>query len=171
MGLFDNLSKTLRQGADFAKKGTELIKKQSELFIKEESIKSDISVEKKKLARKMNALAARAYELYSKNEIDDPEMIDICKVIKTLRWSIDDKWRAIEKLKRQSLKLDSDFEDETADEDWDNDSELFNNSKKNADGNVSKKEGSDENADSNDEPEDDEEIEDKDSAENADERS
>jgi len=100
MSFLDEIQKKLKQGQEFAKKGTEFAIRQAERSIKSESIKVDIAALKKDLDKKMIALAVKAYDLYEKNAIDDEEIIELCKNIKTLRWQIDEKWNEVEKIKK-----------------------------------------------------------------------
>ena len=120
MSLFDKIPKSIKKGAEFVKKGTELIVRQADRSIRVEAIKADIASDKKRLSKKMEALAARAYELYENNEIDDREMIDVCRSIKKIRWEIDDKWSEIEKIRKAERRAV-----ESLDDDWENDRESF----------------------------------------------
>ena len=105
MNLFEGLSKTLKQGTELAKKGAEIIAKQTEKSIKIESLKADITTEKKQLDKKMKRLASRIYSMYEKNEIEDPELIEMCKEIKKIKWNIEKKYSEIETLRKTTVSL------------------------------------------------------------------
>ncbi len=103
MSFFEELQKKVQKGTELARKGTEYALKQAERSLKTEAVKVDISALKKKADRKMMSLAMKAYELYENNNVDNEEMVEICKEIKTLRWQIDEKWNEIDALKKEEV--------------------------------------------------------------------
>ena len=121
MNLFEGLSKTLKQGTELAKKGAEIIAKQTEKSIKIESLKADITTEKKQLDKKMKRLASRIYSMYEKNEIEDPELIEMCKEIKKIKWNIEKKYSEIETIRKTTVSL----KDEPEKDPWEDDEENF----------------------------------------------
>ncbi len=92
----------LEIGKELAKNGTEYAFKKAEKALKIESIKVDISAFKKQTEKKMLTLAARAYEMYETDSLENPELIELCREIKMLRWKTEEKWNEIEVIKKEN---------------------------------------------------------------------
>lgn len=119
--LFDNLKKKLQKGSELAKLGADYAMKKAEQSIRTEAIKVDINKLKKQCDKKMNSLAAKTYELYENNKLDNDEIIELCRDIKMLRWKIEEKWNEIDKLKtdEKAPEVREEPKDESCDEETD----------------------------------------------------
>lgn len=104
MTLFDKVSEQVRKGQQIAQRGKEMAIRKAEKTLKIERMKMEVSDLKKKKDSKMKAMATKVYELYTQNNLTNPELIGYCQEIKTLQWQIDEKWTEINHLKAEDAR-------------------------------------------------------------------
>lgn len=92
MSLFDKVGQQ-------AKKGLDMAIRSSEKMMRIERLKLDIAEFKRKKTSFMKELANKVYEEYTKNMVQDPELIRVCQEIKSQQWQIDERWTEINNLK------------------------------------------------------------------------
>ena len=50
----------------------------------------------------MRTLARKVYELYTRNELKEPDLVNFCQELKTLQWQIDERWTEVNHHKSES---------------------------------------------------------------------
>lgn len=95
MGLVDKVSEGVRKGKAFVQQSKELAIRKSEQMLKIERLKMEINDLRKMKDNRMKALARKVYELYTRNELKEPELVNFCQELKTLQWQIDERWTEI----------------------------------------------------------------------------
>jgi hypothetical protein len=97
--LYEKGSELMRKGKDVLVGGRDAAIRKSEKVIKIERIKMDIKTMKEDKEEHLKELARKVYEMYTRNNLNDPELISICQDVKTIQWQIDEKWTEINNLK------------------------------------------------------------------------
>ncbi len=101
MSLYEKSSELIRKGKKLIKSGREMAVRKSERVLKIERIKMDIKTLKKDKEEILKDLARKVYEIYTQNNLTNPELVSICQDVKTIQWQIDEKWTEINNLKAQ----------------------------------------------------------------------
>ena len=95
----------VKKGAEYVvEKGGELRDKaikSSEKFARSHGLKLDVDTIQEKKQKKLKQLSYLVYNLYTKNEINHPEINAICQEIKNLQWQIDEKRTEIDMIKHE----------------------------------------------------------------------
>jgi hypothetical protein len=106
----------VKKGAEFvAEKGGELRDKaikSSEKFARTQGIKLDVENLQEKKQKKLKQLSYLVYNLYSKNEINHPEINALCQEIKGLQCQMDEKRIEMDMIKKEKGEYgssDNDF--------------------------------------------------------------
>jgi hypothetical protein len=99
MTFLEKVSEHVKKGKEIAQRGKELAIKKAEKSLHIERLKIDIDELRKKKDRDMRTLARKVYELYCQNQLDNPELVNLCQEIKTNQWQIDEKWSEVSHLK------------------------------------------------------------------------
>lgn len=99
--LYEKGSELIRKGKEMIKEGRDYAIRKSERLLKIERIKGDIKTLKKEKEEKLKDLARKVYELYTQNQLSNPDMLEICQDIKAMQWQIDEKWTEVNNLKAQ----------------------------------------------------------------------
>lgn len=95
MGLVDKVSEGISKGKQIVQQSKEMAIRKSEQMLKIERLKMEINDIRKMKDARMKALARKVYELYTHNELKDPELVNFCQELKTLQWQIDERWTEI----------------------------------------------------------------------------
>lgn len=103
----DKMTEQMKKGRSLAQQLPERAMKTAEFALKTEGLKVDVAALKKKKDRYMMLLASKAYELYSRNSLDEPEMLALCREIKSVQWEIDEKIADISVVKEEKLRFES----------------------------------------------------------------
>jgi hypothetical protein len=101
LSLYEKGSELVRKGKDLLRTGRDLAIRKSERVLKIERIKMDIKQLKKDKDDLLKELARKVYELYTQNNLTNPELLSICQEIKAMQWQVDEKWTEINNLKAQ----------------------------------------------------------------------
>lgn len=99
MAIPDRISEGIKKGKELVKKGKEIAIREAEKAMKIERLKMDIQDLKKQKEHKMKIISNRVFELYTKNQITDSDLLSLCQDIKTVQWQIDEKWGEINSVK------------------------------------------------------------------------
>lgn len=99
MTLPDKISAGIKKGTELVKKGKEIAIREAEKAMKIERLKMDIQDLKKQKEHKMKIISNRVFELYTKNQITDSDLLSLCQDIKTVQWQMDEKWGEINTVK------------------------------------------------------------------------
>jgi hypothetical protein len=97
--LYEKGSELMRKGKDMITGGRDAAIRRSEKVLKIERIKMDIKTMKGEKESHLKELARKVYEMYTQNNLNNPELISICQDIKTIQWQIDEKWTEVNNLK------------------------------------------------------------------------
>lgn len=95
MGLVDKMSEGMRKGKQIVQQSKEMAIRKSEQMLKIERLKMEINELRKQKDARMKALARKVYELYTRNELKDPDLVNFCQELKTMQWQIDERWTEI----------------------------------------------------------------------------
>lgn len=95
MGLVDKVSEGVRKGKQLVQQSKELAIRKSEKMLRIERLKMEVNDLRKTKDARMKALARKVYELYTHNELKEPELVNFCQELKTLQWQIDERWTEI----------------------------------------------------------------------------
>jgi len=101
MGVFDKVNEGLNKGRELVQQGKEMAIRRSERMLKIERLKMEINDLRKMKDARMKALARKVYELYTRNELKEPDLINFCQELKTLQWQIDERWTEVNHHKAQ----------------------------------------------------------------------
>lgn len=102
MGFVDKLSEGMQKGKQIVQQSKEMAIRKSEQMLKIERLKMEINDLRKMKDARMKALARKVYELYTKNELKDPELVNFCQELKTMQWQIDERWTEINHLRNDT---------------------------------------------------------------------
>jgi hypothetical protein len=97
--LYEKGSELVRKGKDILIGGKDAAIRKSEKVLKIERIKMDIKTLKQEKEEHLKELARKVYELYTQNNLTNPDLLSICQDVKTIQWQIDEKWTEINNLK------------------------------------------------------------------------
>ncbi len=95
MGVFDKVQEGVKKGKQLVQQSKEMAIRKSEQMLKIERLKMEINDLRKTKDARMKALARKVYELYTRNELKEPELINFCQELKTLQWQIDERWTEV----------------------------------------------------------------------------
>lgn len=101
MGVFDKVQESVKKGKQFVQQSKEMAIRKSEQMLRIERLKMEINDLRKLKDTKMRALARKVYELYTRNELKEPELVNFCQELKTLQWQIDERWTEVNYQKSQ----------------------------------------------------------------------
>ena len=99
MSLYEKGSELLRKGKELIQGSKDYAIRKSERMLKIERLKMDIKTLKGEKEERLKDLARKVYELYTQNNLTNPEMIAVCQDIKAMQWQVDEKWTEINNLK------------------------------------------------------------------------
>lgn len=99
MSLYEKGSELIRKGKEMIQGSRDFAIRKSERMLKIERLKMDIKTLKDEKEERLKDLARKVYELYTQNNLTNPEMIAVCQDIKAMQWQIDEKWTEINNLK------------------------------------------------------------------------
>ncbi len=99
MSLYEKGSELIRKGKEMIQGSKDFAIRKSERMLKIERLKMDIKTLKDEKEERLKDLARKVYELYTQNNLTNPEMIAVCQDIKAMQWQIDEKWTEINNLK------------------------------------------------------------------------
>jgi len=102
MGVFDKVNEGMKKGKELVQQGKEAAIRRSEKMLRVERLKMEINDLRKMKDARMKALARKVYELYTKNELKETELINFCQELKTLQWQIDERWTEIDHFKNDT---------------------------------------------------------------------
>ena len=99
MSLYEKGSELIRKGKEMIQGSKDFAIRKSERMLKIERLKMDVKTLKDEKEERLKDLARKVYELYTQNNLTNPEMIAVCQDIKAMQWQIDEKWTEINNLK------------------------------------------------------------------------
>jgi hypothetical protein len=102
MGVFDKMNEGVRKGKELVQMGKEAAIRRSEKMLRIERLKMEITELRKAKDARLRALARKVYELYTRNELKDPELLAVCQELKTLQWQIDELWTEVNHRKEET---------------------------------------------------------------------
>jgi hypothetical protein len=102
MGVFDKVNEGVKKGRELVQQSKEAAIRKSEKLLKMERLKMEINDLRKMKDGRMKALARKVYELYTKNELREPELVNFCQELKTLQWQIDERWTEVNHHKNEA---------------------------------------------------------------------
>lgn len=102
MGVFDKVNESVKKGKELVQQGKEAAIRKSEHMLRMERLKMEINDLRKTKDTRMKALARKVYELYTRNELKEPDLVNFCQELKTLQWQIDERWTEINHAKNEA---------------------------------------------------------------------
>jgi hypothetical protein len=102
MGVFDKVNEGVKKGRELVQQSKEMAIRKSEKLLKMERLKMEINDLRKMKDARMKALARKVYELYTKNELREAELVNFCQELKTLQWQIDERWTEVNHYKNDT---------------------------------------------------------------------
>ncbi len=101
MGIVDKVTDMTKKGKQLVQQSKEAAIRKSEQMLRIERLKMEINDLRKAKDARMKALARKVYELYSRNELREPELVNFCQELKTMQWQIDERWTEINHQKNE----------------------------------------------------------------------
>lgn len=95
MGIEDTVSQGMKKGRQLVQQSKEMAIRKSEQMLRLVRLKMEIGDLRKMKDSRMKALARKVYEMYTRNELKEPELINFCQELKTLQWQIDERWTEV----------------------------------------------------------------------------